>query len=64
MNVYVSELLLSIPAGLQVPVIPFVDVVGSEGTVAPAQIESDVPTENVGVAFGVTVTVNVAFVAH
>ena len=40
------------------------DVVGKAGTVPPAQIVSDVPKVNVGVMFGVTVTVNVAGTAH
>ncbi len=50
--------------GLQVPVMLFVDVAGSVGTVAPAQMDKDVPKLNVGVMFGFTVTVNVAVVAH
>jgi hypothetical protein len=40
------------------------DIVGKVGTVPPAQIVSDVPKVNVGVMFGVTVTVNVAGTAH
>ena len=40
------------------------DVLGSAGTVPPAQIVNEVPKLNVGVSFGVTVTVNVALVAH
>jgi hypothetical protein len=44
-------------AGLQVPVIPLFDVVGSTGTVAPEQIAAT--GVNVGVIFGLTVTVNV-----
>lgn len=51
-------------AGLQVPVIPFVEVVGSEGTSAPLHTDKLVPKLNVGVRFGATVTVNVAVVAH
>jgi hypothetical protein len=50
--------------GLQVPLIPLVEVVVSVGTVAPAQILSVVPKLNVGVSIGFTVTVNVAGVAH
>ena len=50
--------------GLHVPVIPFVDVAGYVGTVPPEQIVSVVPKLNVGVTFGVTVTVNVVVVAH
>ena len=41
-----------------------VDVVGNTGTVPPAQITNVVPKLNVGVMFGLTVTVNVAVVAH
>ena len=51
-------------AGLHVPVILLVDVVGSVGTVAPAQIVAVVPKLNVGVMFGATVTVYVVVVAH
>ena len=49
-------------AGAQVPVIPFVDVVGSAFRVAPEQIGAI--AVNVGVVFGFTVIVNVAVVAH
>lgn len=55
---------MSIVAGLQVPLTPFVDAVGSEGTDAPAQIFNTVPKVNVGVRIGFTVTVNVVLVAH
>ena len=51
-------------AGLQLPVIPFIEVVGKAGTVAPAQIDKLVPKLNVGVMFGVTVSVNDVVVAH
>ena len=44
--------------------IPFVDVVGNIGTVPPEQIVSVVPKLNVGVMFGLTVTVNVVVVAQ
>ena len=44
--------------------IPLFDVVGNAGTVAPAQIVSDVPKLNVGVMFGFMVTVKVAVVPH
>ena len=50
--------------GFQVPVIPFAEVRGNVGTVAPAQMVEVVPNPNVGVIFGLTVTVNVAIVAH
>ena len=43
---------------------PLSDVVGNAGTVAPAQIVSDVPKLNVGISLGVTVTVNVVLVAQ
>ena len=46
------------------PVILLVDVVGSVGTVPPAQMVKVVPKLNVGVMFGVTVTVNVVDTAH
>jgi len=63
-NVYVPEFWLSTTAGFHVPLIPFVDVPGNVGTVPPAQMDKDVPKLNVGVMFGVTVTVNVAGLAH
>jgi hypothetical protein len=57
-------LLLSTTEGFHVPFIPFVDVFGKAGTVPPAQMVKDVPKLNVGVMFGVTVTVNVVGTAH
>jgi hypothetical protein len=51
-------------AGLQLPVIPFEEVPGNEGTVPPEQIVSEVPKLNAGVIFGLTVTVNTSVVAH
>ncbi len=51
-------------AGLHVPVMPLVDVLGNVGTVPPEQIVNVVPKLNVGVMFGFTVTVNVVVVAH
>ena len=50
--------------GLHVPAIPFCDVEGNDGTFPPAQMERLVPKLNVGVMFGLTVTANVAVVAH
>jgi len=50
--------------GLHVPMIPFVDVVGNVGTVPPEQMVSVVPKLNVGVTFGVIVTVKVVVVAQ
>ena len=55
---------MSTVEGFHVPVIPFVDVAGNAGTVPPAQIVKLVPKLNTGTMFGVTVTVNVAVVAH
>ena len=49
-------------AGAQVPVIPFVEVVGNGAKVAPEQIGAT--ALNVGVTFGLTVMVNVVVVAH
>ena len=56
--------MLSIVGKLHVPLIPFDETVGNEGTAAPVQIDKDVPKLNVGVIFGLTVTVNVCVVAH
>ena len=55
---------MSTTAGLHVPVMPLVDVVGKMGTVPPAQIDKAVPKLNAGVMLGFTVTVNVTDVAH
>ena len=60
-NVYVVVAVLS-KAGVQVPVIPLLDVVGSVAKVAPAHIGAT--ALKVGVIFGLTVIVNVAVVAH
>jgi hypothetical protein len=49
-------------AGAQVPVMPLFDVVGSAASVAPEHIGAT--AANVGVMFGLTVMVNVVFVAH
>ena len=49
-------------AGLQVPAIPFVDVVGSIGATAPLQIGAI--TLKFGNTEGLTVTVSVVGVAH
>jgi len=43
---------------------PFVDVVTKVGTLRPAHIIKVVPKLKAGVMFGLTVTVNVAVVAH
>jgi hypothetical protein len=55
---------LSTVEGLQVPVIPFVDVVTKVGTPWPAQIVSVLPKLNVGGMFGFTVTLKLAGSAH
>ena len=55
---------MSTDAGVQLPVIPLDEVLGKEGTVAPAQMVIELPKLNVGVMFGFTVTVNVVVVAH
>ena len=49
-------------AGLQVPVMPLFDVVGSADSVAPEQIAAT--GVKVGVMFGLTVIVSVVVVAH
>ncbi len=49
-------------AGDQVPVIPFVDVVGNAFNVEPVQIADT--ALKVGVTLGLTVMVNVVVVAH
>jgi hypothetical protein len=51
-------------AGLHVPVTPLSETEGKVGTLAPAQIDKEVPKLNVGVTFGFTVIVNVAGTAH
>ena len=49
-------------AGLQVPVMPFSEVKGKTGAVAPEQIGGT--AVKVGVTFGFTVTVNVVVMEH
>ena len=51
-------------AGLQVPVIPLVELLGNVGTVPPAQMVRLVPKLNIGVIFGLTVTAKLVVVAH
>jgi hypothetical protein len=58
-----EEVLLTVE-GLHVPLTALADEEGSAGTVPPEQMVSDVPKENAGVVFGVTVTVNVTGLAH
>ena len=55
---------MSIVAGVQLPVIPFDEVPGNTGTLAPAQISILVPKSNKGVVFGFTVTVKLVAEAH
>ena len=60
-NVYVVVAVL-FNAGLQVPVMPLVEVVGNADKVAPEHISAT--WVKVGVTFGLTVTVKVVVVAH
>lgn len=50
--------------GDHVPLMPLIDVVGNTGTVPPEQIDNELPMLNVGVIFGVTVTLKFAGTAH
>jgi len=63
-NVYVPDAWLSTVAGFHVPVIPLSDVLGSVGTLLPAQMVREVPNGKLGVIYGFTVTVNVTGRAH
>lgn len=63
-KVYVPEEVLLTAEGLHVPVIPFAELAGKEGTPAPEQIVNDVPKSNEGVIFGLTVTLKLAGKAH
>lgn len=58
------ELLGSTTAGLQVPVIPFVDVFVKMGTVPFPQIVSAVPKGKTGTVLCITVTVMVTGIAQ
>ena len=58
------EARLSIVAGAQDPVMPLLEVVGREGTAAPAQTLSEVPKLKEGVILGLTETEKLAVVAH
>jgi hypothetical protein len=49
-------------AGVHVPVIPLLDVVGSADKVTPEQIGAT--AVNVGMMFGLTIIVKVTVVAH
>ena len=50
--------------GLHEPFMPLSEIVGKDGTLAPAQIASVLPKLKIGVTFGLTVTVSDAVVAH
>ena len=63
-NVYTPSAWLLTIAGFHVPVMPLVDVVGRVGAAPAKQMVCAVPKLNVGVIFGLTVTVNVVVVAH
>ena len=58
-QVVVARLLI---AGVQVPEIPLVELVGNGDTEAPEQIAAT--EEKIGVTFGVTVMLSVVVVAH
>ena len=62
-KVYVPVAVLLTVAGFQVPVTPFVEVVGSAGAAAPEHIVAGKPVK-VGVVFAVTFTVTVTGVAQ
>ena len=51
-------------AGFHVPVTPLDEVVGNAGTVPPAQMVIAVPNANVGMMFGLTVSMKLAGNAH
>ena len=55
---------MSAIAGLQLPVIPLVDVTGNAGTDPPAQMVNEFPKLNAGATIAFTVTVKLADVAH
>ena len=61
-KVYVVVAVLLTVAGVQVPVMPLVDVVGNIGAAEPAQIAGT--GSKIGVIFALTVTVSVVVVAH
>ena len=63
-NVYIAEVVLLTIEGVQLPIIPLVDVEGRTGTLPPEQMESEVPKPNTGVAFVSTVTLIVAGIPH
>ena len=54
---------MSTTAGFHVPVTPLFEVLGNVGTDPPAQMVI-LPKLNVGMVFGITVTLNVVGTAH
>jgi hypothetical protein len=60
----VSEAVLLMVAGDQVPVMPLADVPGKAGTLAPSQTDIDVPKANEGVTLAAIVTLKVVDSAH
>ena len=62
-NVYVPVLVLLTTAGFHVPLMPLSDGEYNVGTVPPEQIVM-FPKLNVGITFGITVTLNVVGTAH
>jgi hypothetical protein len=63
-KLYTPEAWLFTTDGLQLPVIPLVDVPGSVGTAPPLHIVSEVPKLNAGGMFGLTVTFLVIAMPH
>ena len=61
-NVYVAVTVLLTIAGLQLPIMPLVEVFGSMGAAVPLQIGAI--ALKAGVMSGLTVTVSVVLVAH
>ena len=55
---------MSITDGLQLPILPFVDVVGKTGTGASPQIVMAVPKLKVGVRIGLTTTLIFTGIPH
>ena len=63
-NVYVPVAVLLTTAGLQVPVIPFIELAGKVTTGSPAQIVVLVPKGKAGTTFGFTTTLKVVPATH
>jgi hypothetical protein len=62
--VYRPEVSLLTVEGDHEPLMPFKDVAGNDGTVAPSQMVSAVPKENEGVIKGLTVTFSLVVKPH